>query len=363
MPLIKEVNRGSEGDFGSVILLLTEKRHEFKTSLFEAQRLSYWLLAGDRAKFAIEAMQGLARRRVLRRTKACRKICIVVRKFLKRKYAAQQISRWWRKWVLVRRSRKGRVYRFRKSMSAAKIQTWFRFHSRLIISQRSWESMILKDDSLPNASVGLQKKNSRLHQSLRYASDIELQNKIVHIQSAARRMLARKRLAFEQETALHRRRRWRTAEREKFQRVQFLEKDYFDIIVQGFVFSTKEKIHAENEIISERKNLQKSFKKWEKEMTRIVLNRPLGEEWLPQVDHNTKRASYMNVRTRHVQLEHPHIKYIIQNREREKAKADKVIQDRVRLIENYTMRLRDAQVAKQEEIYKKLRFFRASLQL
>jgi len=108
-----------------------------------------------------------------------------------------------------------------------------------------------------------------------------------------------------------------------------------DEIITWYVNVKNECARVDYELQLEQKRMGKAWKKWDTQMTKIIMARPLGKEWLPQVDNDGNTTSYLNLNTGHEQIEHPFMRYIKAYRKREYVKAQEILNERVNHLKTY----------------------------
>ena len=64
-----------------------------------------------------------------------------------------------------------------------------------------------------------------------------------------------------------------------------------DEIITWYVNVKNECARVDYELQLEQKRMGKAWKKWDTQMTKIIMARPLGKEWLPQVDNDGNTTS------------------------------------------------------------------------
>ena len=85
------------------------------------------------------------------------------------------------------------------------------------------------------------------------------------------------------------------------------------------------------------KRMSKAWKKWDSQMTNIIMSRPLGREWMPQLDKDGNPTGYLNLNTGHEQTEHSFMRYVKAYRKREFAKAQETLNERLNHLTNTKM--------------------------
>ena len=108
-----------------------------------------------------------------------------------------------------------------------------------------------------------------------------------------------------------------------------------DEIITWYINVKNECARVDFEVHLEEKRMSKAWKKWDSQMTNIIMSRPLGREWLPQLDKDGNPTSYLNLNTGHEQTEHPFMRYVKAYRKREFAKAQETLSERLNHLTKY----------------------------
>ena len=169
---------------------------------------------------------------------------------------------------------------------------------------------------------------------------IELNYDVVQIQKICRRWLAKR---YVNDLKVKKRIKQRNRRRNTWRKLrggttiesrrQFRMKH--DEIITWYVNVKNECARVDYELRLEQKRMAKAWQKWDAQMTKIILARPLSKEWLPQVDDAGNTTSYLNLNTGVEQIEHPFMKYIKAYRKREYVKAQDILNERVTHLTKY----------------------------
>eukprot|EP00735_Rhodelphis_limneticus_P007616 TRINITY_DN20196_c0_g1::TRINITY_DN20196_c0_g1_i1::g.30363::m.30363 TRINITY_DN20196_c0_g1::TRINITY_DN20196_c0_g1_i1::g.30363 ORF type:complete len:215 (-),score=-1.24,IQ/PF00612.22/0.63,IQ/PF00612.22/14,IQ/PF00612.22/3.2e+03,IQ/PF00612.22/6e+03 TRINITY_DN20196_c0_g1_i1:57-647(-) len=96
---------------------------------------------------------------------------------------------------------------------------------------------------------------------------------------------------------------------------------------------------ANREIQLEVKRMERSFREWNKMMTSSILHKPLSQDWVMRHGEQHEQV-YVNLVNGQVHHEHPHLRLVESNRKREKARADKILEQRLQLLQQYREHLK-----------------------
>ena len=255
----------------------------------------------------------------------------------------------------------------RKKNTVKRIQKWWRWRRNAHKWRMHWVDMgghaamekleelharnmhLLAGEGLSNDTLDDPKLRRRYH--------LEVLRDIVIMQSCARRWFAYRQVKWMKaliQTKKRNRRRnaWQQLKGGNTlpDRREYRQKH--EELITWFVNVKNETARVDHEIAMEQKRVGKAFQKWDEKMTTIVLSRPLGRDWLPQVDSKSgETSSYLNLKTGKQQPEHPHMRYIKTYRKREFSKAQGLLNQRVGNLTKYKTNLLDSERVHRSKIF------------
>eukprot|EP01051_Picozoa_sp_SAG22_P000532 SAG22_NODE_15_length_32914_cov_20.713546_6_plen_459_part_00 len=187
------------------------------------------------------------------------------------------------------------------------------------------------------------------------------------IQSAQRQRLARRQVYWALKFAWlrrrrHRKRHWVSRSRPDWLCGHIAAAPVYGGMAEGGWHVAKEQHRIVREEQRERKAFETAFKAWDRKMTRMVMAKPLHEDWVPQMfasgkggggdsggygnsPSNGQPTGYYNVRTQARLPFHPHVRAVQSNRTKGWSKGQATLHSRCVLLQEYAERLRLAQAA------------------
>ncbi len=109
------------------------------------------------------------------------------------------------------------------------------------------------------------------------------------------------------------------------------------------LFVSRELGRAVQEVGSERQRFETGWARWEKNLNKYYLQRPLGGKWLVHVDRRSQQTLYFNTETGDNQTEHPGIALARAVRKSERTKAVRELRTRLVVLEEYIARLQQGE--------------------
>eukprot|EP00741_Cyanophora_paradoxa_P002557 tig00000605_g2481.t1 len=278
---------------------------------------------------------------------------------LGRGHAARRVQRWWRRLRLRRAA--GARWRKRWAMLREVDGRWVAaWRAALVAPAAEAHAALLaaaEDDAAFNASRGSQELTASETVYLRWLAARTVQRVVrgwqarkryrrrlaalIRAQALVRGHLARRRAARWRALAAVRARRaakgrW-LAIRGELEEVA----EGADWLAGAQLAVAREAARVQAAAAEEGRMFEAHFRYWDKKMTKWCLGRPFPSTWVPQLEPVSGRTYYLNLETGASQPDHPNLKYAVQNRTRERAKAERVLAQRIGRLAEYRDRLEE----------------------
>ncbi len=259
---------------------------------------------------------------------------------LRRKYSAIMLQRWWRAQLARRRWKHAWVAKYSREA-----RDWCRERAAMVAQNKTH----LHELQVYRAHDEVYRIRSavRIQSAVRaFLARRLLHNRrrwIVTVQSVARRWLAMREAQWKREyhlhiEARHRRHRWVQC-RERALSLYPTQRQR----VLTWATVEKEVTLVTKEMEAELQRFEIAWNRWNDIMTRRILEKPCGAEWVPQMDVTSASTYYLNIHTGKIQSDSPNMLYVLANRKRELPKAEAFFTERMNFLIVYREQLRRAE--------------------
>lgn len=272
---------------------------------------------------------------------------------LRRKYSAIAIQSWWRRMLDRRRWKalwKARYVKEDAEIAEARVKLVEQYKAAyadvLAAAQRRTaggaQFRNLQQLERSKCAVIIQTAWRRYQgakaKELRYS-------RIVKVQSVARRWLANRKVGWARRFQFFRERR---AQRKAWEALRSRINDGMESdlsAVMTFIATKREVAALDEAARQEREAFDEHWNRWNDRMTRAVLARPCGPEWVPQLDPVSGSTYYLNIETGVACAENPNLGAAMETREQERVTADTILAARLRTIHEYKSLIERGEIA------------------